>query len=92
MRNLLKLSLVASAGIATLAASGTAMARRGADDPVGHVRQCRGCDDAPGHVRGGRGADDAPGHVRRGRGADDAPGDDRGRGRGRGSDDLRGAI
>ena len=26
-----------------------AAAARGADDPVGHVRQARGADDAPGH-------------------------------------------
>ena len=38
MRNLLKISLAATAALATLAVSGTAMARRGADDAVGHVR------------------------------------------------------
>ncbi len=50
------------------------VARRGADDAPGHVRQGRGADDAPGHIRRSRGADDAPGHIRRGRGTDDAPG------------------
>jgi hypothetical protein len=36
---------------------------RGADDPVGHVRQGRGADDPVGHVRRGRGADDPVGHT-----------------------------
>ena len=44
------------------------VARHGADDPVGHVRQARGADDAVGHVRQARGADDAVGHVRQGSG------------------------
>lgn len=48
-----------------------AMARGGADDPAGHVRQGRGADDPAGHVRQGRGADDPAGHIRQGRGADD---------------------
>lgn len=86
MTKLLKMSVCAAALCATAFTANSAMARRGADDPAGHVRQCRGCDDAPGDVRRGRGADDAPGDMRRGRGADDAPGDDRG-GQGRGSDD-----
>jgi hypothetical protein len=62
-----------------------ALARRGADDGPGHVRQCRGCEHAPGHssilspdtvievARRGRGADDGPGHQRRCRGCDDGP-------------------
>lgn len=54
-----------------------ALARRGADDPAGHVRQ-------------GRGADDPAGHVRQGRGADDPAGDDRGGNRGGGADDHGG--
>lgn len=87
MRSMIKNSLVTAAIVATLATSGAAVARRGADDPADHVRQCRGCDDAPGDVRRGRGADDAPGDVRRGRGVDDAPGDVR---RGRGADDAPG--
>lgn len=79
MKPMMKNSLAALVAVASIASSAVpAMARRGDDDPAGHVRQ-------------GRGADDAPGHVRRGRGADDAPGDDRGRGRGRGADDLPGA-
>ena len=72
------LTLGAISVLASLAIAPVAVARRGADDPVGHVRQCRGCDDAPGHIRQGRGADDALGDQRRGRGRDEAPGDDRG--------------
>lgn len=71
------------------------VARRGADDPPGDVRQGRGKDDPPGDVRRSRGADDPPGDLRRSRGRDDAvtpggqgmdnpPGDMR---RGRGRDD-----
>lgn len=41
------------------------LARRGADDPVGHVRH-------------GRGDDDKKGRRHRGRGSDDRHGDDRG--------------
>lgn len=87
MRKTLKISLLAGFAAAQLLAGSAAFARRGADDPAGHVRQCRGCDDAPGDVRQGRGADDPAGHVRQGRGADDPAGDDSGRGRGRGTDD-----
>lgn len=87
MRNSTRIALALSALAATVTLAQPAAARRGADDPAGHVRQCRGCDDPPGHIRQARGADDPAGHVRRGRGADDAPGDDRGRGRGRGTDD-----
>jgi hypothetical protein len=56
-----------------------AFARRGADDPAGHVRgggKGRGKDDPVGHVRGGG----------KGKGKDDPAGDDRG-GKGRGKDD-----
>jgi hypothetical protein len=88
MRNSTRIALALSALAATVALAQPAAARRGADDPAGHVRQCRGCDDPAGHVRQGRGADDAPGDARRGRGADDAPGDVRGRGRG--ADDAPG--
>ncbi len=78
----MKLTLTALALGLTVAASTSflstdAFARRGADDPAGHVR-------------GGQGADDPAGHVRRGRGADDPAGDDRGGrkgGKGRGADD-----
>lgn len=48
-----------------------AFARRGADDPAGHVRHGRGRDDAPGHVRGGHGADDAAGDDHGGKSAND---------------------
>ena len=70
------------AGAASPAASLIGFARRGADDPAGHVRGVdpmgharRGADDPAGHVRGG--ADDVVGN-RRGRGADDAAGHVRG--------------
>jgi hypothetical protein len=56
-----------------------AFARRGADDPAGHVRgggKGRGKDDPAGHVRGGG----------KSKGKDDRAGDDRG-GKGRGKDD-----
>lgn len=91
MRNSLKISLLAVAATATLAAT-PGFARQGADDPAGHVRQGRGADDAAGDVRRGRGADDAAGDVRQSRGADDAgkAADDRGRGQGRGRDDAAG--
>jgi len=70
------------------------VARRGADDPPGHVRRGRGTDDAVSPSR--RGADDPAIDQRRGRGrddmmtpsrrgADDPPGDLR---RGRGRDDA----
>jgi hypothetical protein len=91
MSKFLKIGLIATAAMVTIMTSGTAMARRGADDAPGDVRQCRGCDDPAGHVRQGRGADDPAGHVRRGRGTDDTSGDDRrGRERGRGTDDAPG--
>ncbi|MGC1470545.1 MAG: hypothetical protein WA793_14310, partial [Sphingorhabdus sp.] len=71
MTTIWKLGVATAALCAATLTAGSAMARRGADDPAGHVRQCRGCDDAPGDVRQGRGADDPVGHVRQGRGADD---------------------
>lgn len=59
-----------------------AFARKGADDPVGHIRQSRGRDDAPGDDRGG---------ATKSRGHDDAKGDDKGGsksgGKGRGGHD-----
>lgn len=103
MNKFSKFGLVVIGLAASAALSSTAMARRGADDAPGHVRQCRGCDDPAGHIRHGHGADDPIGHVRGGHGADDAAGhvrhggddlnaDDRGRGRGRGrgGDDVAG--
>ncbi len=91
MTKLLKLGVCAAALCATAFTASSAMARRGADDPAGHVRQCRGCDDAPGDVRRGRGADDPVGHVRGGNGADDPAdhdaNDDRGGDRARALDD-----
>jgi hypothetical protein len=88
--NKVLLAVMMTLGVAIV--STPAMARRGADDPAGHVRQCRGCDDPAGHVRG---ADHADGHisgrdrvrevrVKEGR---VRAADDRGRGRGRGLDD-----
>jgi hypothetical protein len=88
MKNLLKLALLATS-VSALAVTPT-LARQGADDPAGHVRQCRGCDDPAGHVRQARGADDRVVEVRQARGADDPANhdanDDRG-GRVRGADD-----
>ena len=55
-------SLLVAVGFAMVTTP--ALARHGADDVAGNVRQCRGCDDPAGHIRQGRGADDAPGHVR----------------------------
>ncbi len=73
---------------ATFALAGTpAQARRGADDPAGHVRHCRGCDDSPGHVRGGRGARGRDATAEnRGRGQSRGRGRERGRGRGHDDD------
>ena len=60
------------------------VARRGADDPPGHVRRGRGTDDAVSPSR--RGADDPATDQRRGRGRDDVtPG-------GRGADDPPGHL
>lgn len=83
MTKLLKWGVCAAAICATAFTASSAMARRGADDPAGHVRQCRGCDDAPGDVRQGRGADDPADHD-----ANDDRGGDRPGGRGRGADDA----
>lgn len=103
MRNRLTTSLailaVTAGGLG--AAAVPAVAKHGADDPVGHVRGGHGADDAAGHIRGGHGADDAKRLARRGRGADDAAGHKRhGRGsddavrsrRGRGADDAPGHV
>jgi hypothetical protein len=78
-------SLLVGLMASTFAVATPVLAKQGADDAAGHVRQGRGADDAAGHVRRGRGADDTAaaastarraaddpaGHVRRGRGADD---------------------
>lgn len=85
---------------ATVFTASSLSARRGADDPAGHVRQCRGCDDEPGDDRRSRGADDTSvkdrgdklertqddSAARQSRRSDDATAadDKRGRGRGRG--------
>jgi len=45
----LKLSLLTAFGAASLLAAGTAVARHGADNPPGDVRDCRGCDDPANH-------------------------------------------
>jgi hypothetical protein len=58
MKSITKISLIALSAAAFSVSP--AVARQGADDPAGHVRQCRGCDDPVGHVRG---ADDPAGHV-----------------------------
>lgn len=100
MTNIWKLGVATIAVAAATLTAGSAMARRGADDPADHVRQCRGCDDAPGDLRQGRGADDPADHdinddkggLRdRGRGADDSAdhdaNDDRGGDRLRAADD-----
>lgn len=69
-------SIFAVAAVSLLAAGGvapTAMARHGADDPVGHDV---GDDHGGKRVKARaarRGADDRPGHERRGRGTDDGP-------------------
>jgi hypothetical protein len=92
--NKVLLALMMALGVTLV--SNPAMARRGADDPAGHVRQCRGCDDPAGHVRQARGADDPVGHEMNehanGHEANEhanghEANDDRGRGRGRGGDD-----
>ena len=57
MTKLFKSALLATATLAVAVGTAPAMARQGADDPAGHVRQCRGCDDPAGHVRQARGAD-----------------------------------
>ena len=78
-------------------ATDAAMARRGADDPAGHVRQGRGADDGANHDvgddrgRGGHGADDGVNHdvnddrggATARRGADDPANHDVGDDRGR---------
>lgn len=83
-----------------VAAPATALAKHGADDPVGHVRHGRGADDVSAqvgprsvtgvHIRRSRGLDDGPGHVRRGRGSDDRIGTAAGTSRDDSTDDRRG--
>lgn len=87
MKTMLKAALAAAAAFAALSIL-PAEARRGADDPAGHVRQCRGCDDGAAkaqrepEARGRAAENEAADDRGRGRGADDRGGDDRG-GRGR---------
>jgi hypothetical protein len=85
-RALIALSAIAVFG-ATALNTGSAVARQGADDPVGHVRHGHGADDPRAH-KARHGADDKAADDKRARaarhGADDPAGDDRG---GRGSDD-----
>jgi hypothetical protein len=57
-----KFILTALLALGVLMSTTITMARQGADDPAGHVRQGRGADDPAGHVRQGRGADDPAGH------------------------------
>lgn len=64
--NKLLLALTLASGLMVVSTTATAFdvsvaMRRGADNPVGHIRQCRGCDDPVGHIRQGRGADDVGG-------------------------------
>lgn len=68
-----------------------AFARKGADDPAGHVRQGRGADDRPGDDRGGRakGSDDKGGKSRGDDHGSRSGGDDHG-GRGRGGEGGKG--
>ncbi len=54
--------LMLTLSVASLAVTTDAMARRGADDPAGHVRGGHGADDPAGDDRGGHGADDPAGH------------------------------
>ena len=92
-RRLLALSLASSLALlaapvsATPAASDDSLpimiAKNGADNPPGDVRQGRGADNPAGDVRQGRGADNPPADARRSRGTDNPPGDNR---RGRGAD------
>jgi hypothetical protein len=83
-----KILAVILLALSVVLVSTQAIARRGADDPAGHVRQGRGADDAvAGNVHQCRGCDDPVGHVsgrdrvrdpaasgRRGHGADDPAG------------------
>ena len=77
--------LLASAALTfvTFASADIALARRGADDPAGHVRQGRGADDPLGDVRQGGGADDPATHDV----ADDKGDATGGSGGGNGADD-----
>ncbi|MEQ1956510.1 hypothetical protein [Mesorhizobium sp. CN2-181] len=67
------------AGMTPTVKEAKAFARKGADDPAGHIRQARGRDDAPGDDRGGV----------RGGGKDDRGADDRGE-KSRGGDEKGG--
>ena len=60
----IRTGLLAAAALAVVSFSSAdiAFARRGADDPAGHVRQGRGADDTTPEVRGGNGADDPATH------------------------------
>lgn len=59
--NKILLAMLVSVGV--MMATAPAMARQGADDPAGHVRQGRGADDPAGHIRQCRGCDDPAGHI-----------------------------
>jgi hypothetical protein len=88
--------LAAAIATAAVSGSGVAVAKNGADDPVGHVRSGHGADDRAGHIRHSHGRDDSSaravrratddpaGHVLRTRGSDDPVGDVSG---GHGADD-----
>jgi hypothetical protein len=81
--------LIAASAVASLALTGSAQARHGADDPAGHVRHSGGADDAQPHAKRAkkhrrhrhfearharRGVDDRAADQRRGGGADDPAG------------------
>ncbi|MBJ7471565.1 MAG: hypothetical protein JHD16_09705, partial [Solirubrobacteraceae bacterium] len=53
MRKFVHAALAASITLSLGLAASPADARRGADDPAGHVRQGRGADDPAGHTRRG---------------------------------------
>ena len=85
MRTLTKISLLAASTAAIALFTAPAVARHGADDPLGH---CRKCDDpVPNAVQAAdrsvdisqsRGSDDRGIDMQRGRGSDDVTPDDRG--------------
>lgn len=54
--------ILLSLAVVTALPATSAFAKKGADDPAGHVRHGRGADDPAGHVRHGHGADDATPH------------------------------
>ena len=76
MKKILSAAALGCLVASSLALATTAEARKGADDPAGHIRQSRGSDDLM-LLKGGR-PDDHGGGQHRGRGSDDDGGDDHG--------------